>query len=219
MKELTKDKANLQSIATKADGVLGPTRRSIAKPVIGALSGYCVAGGMELALMCDLRVMEEDAILGFFNRRFGVPLIDGGTARLGHLIGLSRALDLILTGRKITAKEALDFGLVNRVVANGTSLGQAVNLANSIAKFPQRCMLHDRNSLFHATYQADTLVAAMQFEVMTVDEHMFEESIYGAKKFVNDSVGRGGKFTDIKTKDLPDWEKKEIEMEDKNKKK
>jgi enoyl-CoA hydratase/carnithine racemase len=122
----------------------GPTRRIIKKPLIAAINGYCVAGGLELALLCDLRVMECDAIMGFFNRRFGVPLIDGGTVRLAPIIGFSRALDLVLTGRQVTASEALEIGLATRVVATGSSLGQALNLAQSIAKFPQLCVNHDR---------------------------------------------------------------------------
>lgn len=106
-------------ILTLTEGSVGPTRRFIRKPVVCAINGYCVANGLELALMCDLRVMEDSAVLGFLNRRFGMPLIDGGTVRLPALIGLSRALDLVLTGRQVVAKEAMEIGLVNRVVATG----------------------------------------------------------------------------------------------------
>lgn len=120
------------------------------KPMVCGISGYCIANGLELALGCDLRVVEEDACLGFFNRRFGMPLMDGGAARLTALIGASRALDLIMTGRFCTAKEAFEYGLANRIVATGTALGQAVNLAQCLAKFPQATMQHDRNAVYAA---------------------------------------------------------------------
>ena len=120
----------------------------LSKPVIAAISGYAVAGGLELALWCDLRVAEEDAVLGVFCRRWGVPLIDGGTIRLPRLIGLSRALDLILTGRPVEAREALQMGLVNRVVARGAAREEAEKLAREIAAFPQVCMREDRMSAY-----------------------------------------------------------------------
>jgi len=129
-----------------ADGPMGPTRLALTKPVIAAVEGYAVAGGIELALWCDLRVASTDAIFGVFCRRFGVPLIDGGTVRLPRLIGESRALDLILTGRPVGAVEALQFGLANRVVPPGQALAGARQLALQIAAFPQQCMRHDRQS-------------------------------------------------------------------------
>ena len=130
------------------DGPMGPTRMILTKPVIGALSGYAVAGGMELALLCDLRIAEKNTIMGIFNRRWGIPLIDGGTIRLPRLIGLGRALDLILTGRPIDADEALSFGLVNRIVEIGQSRAEAEKLAEQIANFPQICLQHDRLSAY-----------------------------------------------------------------------
>ncbi len=130
------------------DGPLGPTRMLLSKPVIAAISGYCVAGGLELAVWCDLRVAEEDAVLGIFERRFGVPLIDGGTQRLPRLIGMSRALDLILTGRPVSAREALEMGLVNRVVEKGKAREAAEELAAQLAEFPQTCMRNDREALY-----------------------------------------------------------------------
>lgn len=132
----------------KGDAPLGPTRMLLSKPVIAAVSGYAVAGGLELALWCDLRVMEESASFGVFCRRWGVPLIDGGTIRLSRLIGHSRALDLILTGRPVGAAEALDIGLANRVVADGQARAVAETLAAQIAGFPQTCMRHDRLSSY-----------------------------------------------------------------------
>ncbi len=129
------------------DGPMGPSRMHLEKPVIAAVSGYAVAGGLELALWCDLRVVERDAIFGVYCRRYGVPLIDGGTQRLARLIGMSRAMDMVLTGRSVTADEALDFGLANRIVEPGTSRRAAEKLAERIAGFPQKCMLSDRKAM------------------------------------------------------------------------
>jgi enoyl-CoA hydratase len=126
------------------DGPMGPTRMRLAKPVIAAISGHAVAGGLELAAWCDLRVAEEDAVLGVFCRRFGVPLIDGGTVRLPRLIGLGRALDLILTGRPVPAPEALAMGLVDRVVPRGQARAAAESLARELAALPQACLRSDR---------------------------------------------------------------------------
>lgn len=132
----------------EGDGPMGPTRMRLSKPVIAAVSGYCVAGGLELALWCDLRVADETAVFGVFCRRFGVPLIDGGTVRLPRLIGMSRALDLILTGRPVEASEALQIGLANRVVPAGQALQAAEQLAHEIAALPQLCMRSDRLSAY-----------------------------------------------------------------------
>ena len=135
-------------LSETGDAPLGPTRMLLSKPVIAAVSGYAVAGGLELALWCDLRVVEQSATLGVFCRRWGVPLIDGGTIRLSRLIGHSRALDLILTGRPVGADEALAFGLANRVVADGDARVVAETLAAQIAAFPQTCLRHDRLSSY-----------------------------------------------------------------------
>lgn len=212
LSELANPEVKPQSVVLQKGGVMGPTRRNFKKPMICAISGYCVAGGMELALMCDLRVMEELAVMGFYNRRFGVPLVDGGSVRLPALIGISRAMDLVLTGRGVRAKEALEIGLVNRVVAVGTGLGQAYNLAMSIAKYPQHCLNHDRNSMYHATFQAKSLEDAMEFEVLTASEELLKDAVHGAEQFQK-GVGKGGKFHDIKKKPLPDWEVEEIAHE------
>ncbi|MCT9931995.1 crotonase/enoyl-CoA hydratase family protein [Planotetraspora sp. A-T 1434] len=146
--------ADLHAIGTErgnqvepdGDGPMGPTRMRLSKPVIAAVEGYAVAGGLELALWCDLRVAAEDATFGVFCRRWGVPLIDGGTVRLPRLIGTGRALDLILTGRAVPAREALEIGLVNRVVPAGTSREEAEELAAHLAALPQACMRGDRLS-------------------------------------------------------------------------
>jgi enoyl-CoA hydratase len=130
----------------RGDGPMGPTRLRLSKPVIAAIAGHAVAGGLELALWCDLRVAESDAVLGVFCRRWGVPLVDGGTVRLPRLIGHSRAMDLILTGRPVDADEAERIGLVNRVVAPGESLAAARDLAAELARFPQECLRSDRMS-------------------------------------------------------------------------
>jgi enoyl-CoA hydratase len=131
----------------RGDGPMGPTRLRLSKPVIAAVAGHAVAGGLELALWCDLRVAEEGAVFGVFCRRWGVPLIDGGTVRLPRLIGHSRALDMILTGRAVDAREALAFGLVNRLVPAGQSRQEAEALAAQLARFPQRCLREDRSSV------------------------------------------------------------------------
>lgn len=131
----------------RGDGPMGPTRMRLGKPVIAAIEGYAVAGGLELACWCDLRVAAEDAVLGVFCRRFGVPLIDLGTVRLPRLIGQSRAMDLVLTGRPVAATEAHEMGLVNRLAPAGESLAAALALAEEIARFPQTCLRNDRQSL------------------------------------------------------------------------
>ncbi|HEY5986097.1 MAG TPA: crotonase/enoyl-CoA hydratase family protein [Streptosporangiaceae bacterium] len=145
------------------DGPMGPTRLRPTKPVIAAISGHAVAGGLELALWCDLRVAEEDAVLGVFCRRFGVPLIDGGTVRLPQLIGLGRALDLILTGRPVPAPEALSMGLVNRVVPAGQARAAAESLAREIAALPQACLRSDRASTLAAAGLAERDALANEF--------------------------------------------------------
>ncbi|MDQ6730996.1 MAG: crotonase/enoyl-CoA hydratase family protein [Actinomycetota bacterium] len=132
------------------DGPMGPTRMRLGKPVIAAIAGHAVAGGLELALWCDLRIAEADAVLGIFSRRWGVPLVDGGTVRLPRLIGASRAMDLILTGRPVSAQEAERIGLVNRVVPAGESLAAAQDLAAQIAGFPQTCLREDRLSMLES---------------------------------------------------------------------
>jgi len=134
-------------VSADGDGPMGPTRVRLSKPVIAAVAGYAVAGGLELALWCDLRVAEEGAVFGVFCRRWGVPLIDGGTVRLPRLIGVSRAMDMILTGRGVPADEALAMGLVNRVVPDGESLHAARALARELAALPQTCLRRDRLSL------------------------------------------------------------------------
>ena len=137
----------MNRVAEDGDGPMGPTRMRLSKPVIAAIEGHAVAGGLELALWADLRVAAEDAVLGVFCRRWGVPLIDGGTVRLPRLIGESRAMDLVLTGRPVGASEAFALGLVNRVVPRGQALAAAQGLAAAIAVHPQECLRHDRLSL------------------------------------------------------------------------
>ena len=174
------------------DGPMGPTRMWLQKPVIAAVAGHAVAGGLELALWCDMRVMEKDAVFGVFCRRWGVPLIDGGTVRLARLIGLSNALDMILTGRPVGAEEALRTGLANRVVEPGTSRAEAETLAEQIARFPQRCMLSDRRS----TYEQMNLPfeEAMKNEFkLGLTTIQSGETAEGARRFAN-GAGRHGTF-------------------------
>ena len=172
-------------------GPMGPTRMTLSKPVIAAVSGYAVAGGLELALMCDLRVVEKSAVFGVFCRRWGVPLIDGGTVRLPRVVGHGRAMDMILTGRPVQAEEALAMGLANRVVDDGKALDSARTLARELAAFPQRCLLADRAS---ALRQWDLeLHNALVAEGAAGYPVVFEESIKGAKRFKN-GAGRHGQF-------------------------
>ncbi|SCK22668.1 crotonase/enoyl-CoA hydratase family protein [Streptomyces sp. WMMB 322] len=145
LKAIGTDRAN--RVEPEGDGPMGPTRLRLSKPVIAAVSGHAVAGGLELALWCDLRVAEEDAVFGVFCRRWGVPLIDGGTVRLPRLIGTSRALDLILTGRPVPAAEAYEMGLANRLVPHGNSRTAAEELAAELARFPQTCLRGDLASV------------------------------------------------------------------------
>jgi enoyl-CoA hydratase/carnithine racemase len=189
--------ADLQAIAAghpnrveeTGDGPMGPTRLSLSKPVIAAIAGHAVAGGLELALWCDLRIVEEDAVLGVFCRRFGVPLIDGGTIRLPRLIGMSRALDLILTGRAVNAQEAWAIGLANRIVPRGQSVRAAEELADEIASFPQTCMRADRASAYR---QWDLEhAAAIKNELLGGLAALGEEGIAGAERFVR-GEGRHG---------------------------
>ncbi|XP_042240110.1 mevalonyl-coenzyme A hydratase sidH-like [Homarus americanus] len=182
-----------ERLSSSDRGPMGPTHYETKKPVIAAVEGFAVAGGLELALWCDLRVVEDTAVMGVFCRRFGVPLIDGGTVRLPAIVGLGRALDLILTGRAIKGKEALEWGLANRLVACGTAVGQAVNLAQSLVKFPQECMLADRASALHATFSAKSLQESLQFESENGIPIILKESVLGAQKFIG-GVGRHGKF-------------------------
>lgn len=179
-------------VAEEGDGPMGPTRMQLSKPVIAAIEGHAVAGGMELALWCDLRVMADDAVFGIFCRRFGVPLVDLGTVRLPRLIGQSRAMDLILTGRPVGAEEALQIGLANRVVPKGQALEGAKELAQQIAGFPQKCMRNDRLSVL-AQWSLGW-DEATKFEtrlgLVTINSG---ETQAGAKRFEG-GVGRHGAF-------------------------
>ena len=171
-------------------GPMGPTRMALAKPAIAAIAGYAVAGGLELALLCDLRVVEAGATLGVFCRRWGVPLIDGGTVRLPRLIGLSRALDMILTGRAVGADEALSFGLANRVVPAGAARPAAEALAREIAAFPQACMLNDRRSAY-AAWDGE-LAHALAREGAAGYDVVFAEGVTGAQRFTAGAGRHGG---------------------------
>ncbi|NUP62557.1 MAG: crotonase/enoyl-CoA hydratase family protein [Nonomuraea sp.] len=180
-------------VAEDGDGPMGPTRLRLSKPVIAAVAGHAVAGGLELALWCDLRVAEEDAVFGVFCRRWGVPLIDGGTVRLPRLIGQSRAMDMILTGRPVAAREAYDMGLANRVVATGTARAEAEALAAEIARFPQACLRGDRASVLEQDGQDET--AALRGELRHGMD-VLAQSLEGAARFAS-GAGRHGSFTDM----------------------
>lgn len=176
----------------EGDGPMGPTRMALGKPVIAAIEGYCVAGGLELACWCDLRVASETAVFGVFCRRFGVPLIDGGTLRLPRLIGQSRALDMILTGRPVDAKEAHAMGLANRVVPAGEALNTALSLAEQLAAFPQTCLRGDRRSVFEQWGLHESAALANEFEhgLKTLASG---ETQRGAADFAG-GIGRHGAF-------------------------
>jgi enoyl-CoA hydratase len=193
--------ADLKAVGTETgnrveadgDGPMGPTRMRLSKPVVAAIEGHAVAGGLELAAWCDLRVAAQDAVLGVFCRRWGVPLIDGGTVRLPRLIGTSRALDLILTGRAVPAEEAERIGLVNRVVPVGTARAEAEALAATLAAFPQDCLRNDR-------------LSALEQQGLTEDEAMLGELRHGLRSLASGALdgaarfasgaGRHGSFSD-----------------------
>ena len=186
------DPARMNRIDTEGDGPMGPSRMALSKPVIAAVSGHAVAGGLELACWCDLRVADETAVFGVFCRRFGVPLIDGGTVRLPRLIGMSRALDLILTGRAVDAAEALHIGLANRLVPAGQALAAARELALQLAAFPQQCLRGDRRSAYEQWGLDEPAALAQEFRhgLATLGSG---ETVAGATRF-GDGAGRHGRF-------------------------
>lgn len=170
---------------------MGPSRMSLSKPVIAAIEGYAVAGGMELALWADMRVVAESATFGIFCRRFGVPLVDLGTIRLPRLIGQSRAMDLILTGRPVGAQEALDFGLANRVVPDGEALSEAIALAKQIAAFPQTCVRNDRASVLRQWDLDEDAAIVNEFE-RGLETIASGETASGAARFTSGAGRHGG---------------------------
>ena len=186
------DEARRNRLEPTGPGPMGPTRMLLSKPVIASIAGYAVAGGLELALWCDLRIVERSAVMGVFCRRFGVPLIDGGTVRLPRLIGLSRALDLILTGRPVRAQEALAFGLANRVVEDGGARAAAIALARELALLPQQCMRNDRRSA-HEQFGMDLDAALANEFALGMDSIASGEAAAGARDF-RAGAGRHGRI-------------------------
>ncbi|NUS44423.1 MAG: crotonase/enoyl-CoA hydratase family protein [Mycobacteriaceae bacterium] len=178
-------------VAPDGDSPMGVARMRLSKPVIAAVTGHAVAGGLEVALWADLRVADEDAVMGVFCRRWGVPLIDGGTVRLPRLIGASRAMDLILTGRPVGAAEALRIGLVNRVVPTGTAVAAAQELARGIAAFPQTCLRQDRLSLLEQESLPEPAAFANEYEHGLVS--LAADALPGAARF-SAGAGRHGSF-------------------------
>jgi enoyl-CoA hydratase/carnithine racemase len=191
LKAIGTDRAN--RVAPDGDGPMGPTRLRLSKPVIAAVSGHAVAGGLELALWCDLRVAEEDAVFGVFCRRWGVPLIDGGTVRLPRLIGTGRALDLILTGRPVPATEAYDMGLANRLVPHGESRAAAEELAAQLARFPQTCLRGDLASVHEQEGLSEEEAMARELQY---GQAPLREAADGAARFAA-GAGRHGDFESI----------------------
>lgn len=182
-------------LAPQGDGPMGPSRMLLTKPVIAAVAGHAVAGGLELACWCDLRVAEESAVFGVYCRRWGVPLIDGGTIRLPRLIGHSRAMDMILTGRAVDAREALQIGLVNRVVDDGQALSAALELAATLSRFPQNCLRSDRLSA-HEQWDLSLEDAISNEFRRGLDVIDSQETLEGASRFAS-GKGRHGQFEDI----------------------
>jgi enoyl-CoA hydratase len=195
LKAIADEPERANRVDPTGDGPMGPTRLRLSRPVIAAIEGHAVAGGLELALWCDLRVASEEATLGFYDRRWGVPLIDGGTIRLPRLIGQSRALDLILTGRGVGAAEALDMGLVNRVCPPGRALTAALDLAGELSRFPQTVMRSDRASVLGQWGLDETAGLAREFE-LGVESIGSGEVASGASRFA-EGRGRHGSFEDV----------------------
>ena len=175
---------------------MGPSRLHIKKPIISAVSGYAVAGGLELSLLGDFRVVEEDAVFGVFCRRWGVPLIDGGTVRLQAIVGLGRAQDMIITGRPVDAQEAHAMGLANKVVPKGRSLDEAMKIAQQLLKFPWACMNADRLSCYNAAFDAKSMEEALKFEFDNGLSALKHEGVAGAGRF-SKGAGRGGNFAKL----------------------
>lgn len=184
---------DLQEIANTGDGkedslpqfgALASRNELTSKPLVASLNGYAVGVGFELALMCDIRVIEENAVLGFLNRRFGIPILCGGTVRLPAMIGYAKAMDLILTGKQINGQQAFNMGLASKCTEQGTALGQAVNYASRLTKFPQKTLLADRASVHFATFSSKQMDEALQFEKDNASHLLLEEGVEGAKKFI-----------------------------------
>lgn len=190
LKALGTDKSNHAS--AHGDGPMGPTRMRLSKPVIAAISGHAVAGGLELALWCDLRIAEKDAVFGVYCRRWGVPLIDGGTVRLPRLIGTGRAMDMILTGRSVETPEALAIGLVTRVVPIGRARAEAELLAAELAALPQTCLRHDRLSLLEQDGLDEEAAMRNEFEHGAIS--IAADALTGAQQFAS-GAGRHGAAT------------------------
>lgn len=195
LKALSEEPERANRVSPDGNGPMGPTRMLTSKPLLAAIERHAVAGGLELALWCDLRIAGEDSVLGFFDRRWGVPLIDGGTVRLPRLIGHGRALDLLLTGRGVRAPEALEMGLVNRVVPSGQALDSAVALAQEIARFPQACMRSDRRSSYEQ-WDLDFADAMSNEFRLGVETIASGETVEGAARFAS-GKGRHGDFADL----------------------
>lgn len=192
LKAVATGRGNRVETDVSLDGPMGPTRMALSKPVIAAVEGFAVAGGIELAVWCDLRVAARDATFGVYCRRWGVPLIDGGTIRLPRLVGQGRALDLILTGRAVGAEEALQIGLADRVVEPGEALAAAVALAHQIAAFPQGCLRNDRQSAL-AQWTLDLPDALANETRLGLDTISSGETLAGAARFAG-GEGRHGAF-------------------------
>jgi enoyl-CoA hydratase len=195
LKAVSDARGNRLTLDHDSDGPMGPTRMLLSKPVIAAVEGHAVAGGLELALWCDLRVAAEDAVFGVYCRRWGVPLVDGGTIRLTRLIGQSRALDMILTGRGVAGPEAQTMGLANRLTRPGAALEEALALTSQLARFPQRCLRADRRSTYEQ-WNLDLPAALRNETELGLEVIRSGETVEGAKRFAA-GAGRHGSFDDL----------------------
>lgn len=193
LKALSGDNAN--RISATGDGPMGPTRMQLSKPVLAAVEGHAVAGGLELAIWCDLRIAAQDAVFGVYCRRWGVPLVDGGTIRLSRMLGHSHALDLILTGRGVSGEEAQLMGLANRLTAPGSALRTAVALASQLCDFPQQCLRHDRLSSYQQ-WSMNMTQALHNETSLGLEVIASGETATGAARFAG-GKGRHGDFDDI----------------------
>ncbi|KAL2711711.1 hypothetical protein V1478_018732 [Vespula squamosa] len=193
---------SLPQFGTLAKNLLQANRSElISKPLIACLNGYVLGAGLELALMCDIRIIEESAIVGFMNRRFGIPILCGGTVRLSAIIGYAKAMELILTGKGISGEKAYNIGLASECTTQGAALGQAINYAKSLVKFPQKTLLADRASLYFSTFSTKQIDEALQFEKDNALPLLTEEGIKGAKRFVEEGIGKHGKFHNLTKKE------------------
>ncbi|OAF68639.1 Enoyl-CoA hydratase domain-containing protein 3, mitochondrial [Intoshia linei] len=196
---ISKDELSYFDWNDKGNSPIGPCRRNFKKPIIAAINGYCVGGAFELALACDVRIMEKSAILGIFNRRFGIPVMNGGIVRLLKMVGLSRTLDIVISGRKICSDEAYQMGLISKIVPDTVALSDAMIYALKLCNLPQKALKHDRNVIYNLAYANMSQVDQFKSECKGAFEIMKQEGSLGARKF-DEGCGRKGQNIGTKSK-------------------